>query len=69
MEGMFKYSMKPSDDFFRSNDEFHAKFTAMRNQAREVQAKQAKYSPLMNYIQTTKRKSLKFDMKERINKD
>lgn len=54
MEGMFKYSMKPSDTFFKSNDQFHTMFSEMRNQAREVQAKQAKYSPLVHYAQKAK---------------
>ena len=50
MEELFRYSMKPQESFFKTNDDFNSRFTVARNHAREFQAKQAKYSPLMRYV-------------------
>ena len=50
MEDMFKYSLKAQNTFFKSNENFHTIFGEMRQKARDFQAKQAKYSPLVNYL-------------------
>ena len=50
MDEMFKYSLKPENSFFKSNEDFYTKFGESRQQARIFQARQARYLAQINAV-------------------